>query len=217
MSKAKAKTSIETSSPLGGLSDEDAFSETSAVLMSGPKGRSMSQKDNVRPVSQWLLSDLEFANVFQFVHIDSNSDDNSDMPVAPPMHQKSTAVNPKDSEPKASRATAQLEQGKPIKAIKASSGVLVVPAPTSESSEDLSHLPEFACSAWRTSFLPTLYALLGCSHTPFVLSNDIVKSIQDTVDYAYPDTDFLVRSGDRIYNLVCKDPFTRTYTDKHIV
>ncbi|KAI0244949.1 hypothetical protein BJV78DRAFT_1092706, partial [Lactifluus subvellereus] len=52
---------------------------------------------------------------------------------------------------------------------------------------------------WSTTFLPTLYSRLGCASNPFVLDADMVKVIQDIIDLVYPDTDYQVRTNDRIF------------------
>jgi hypothetical protein len=205
MSKMKTNPCVESHSTLGGLEDDDAFGNIPAVLI--PEGRRANQKDNVCCDLHGLIE--KFTDNIQLVLIDSDSNPDSDTPL--PESQKSTTVDPK--EPKAPKAKSQ--QGTLIKATKASTEVLVV-TPTATESEDLSNLPEFTRAAWPTRFLPTLYTCLGCSHSPFVISLDMVQTIQDVLDYVYPDADYRVRAGDRFYKMVCEDPFMRTHTDRQV-
>lgn len=67
---------------------------------------------------------------------------------------------------------------------------------------DVSTLPEFARSTWGTHFLPMLYNCLGSAADPFFIEGNILKLIQEIHDYAYPDSDYQVRSNDRIFAMV---------------
>jgi hypothetical protein len=60
-------------------------------------------------------------------------------------------------------------------------------------------IPEFACAAWSTRFLPTLYDCLGCAADPFVMDPDMVKCIQEVVDLVHPEADYTVRLNDKIF------------------
>ncbi|KAI0245201.1 hypothetical protein BJV78DRAFT_1140472, partial [Lactifluus subvellereus] len=62
-------------------------------------------------------------------------------------------------------------------------------------------LPEFARAAWSTTFLPTLYDCLGCSGDPFVINSDMVKAIQEVVDFVYPGSNYQVHAGDKLINM----------------
>ncbi|KAF8486342.1 hypothetical protein DFH94DRAFT_614452, partial [Russula ochroleuca] len=97
--------------------------------------------------------------------------------------------------------------GKPVTAIKAtkpnSRGLVV----TGTSASDLSSLPEFAHAAWSTKFLPTLYDCLGCSSNPFVINPNIVKAIQEVVDFAYPGSEYIVCANDKLCRLHEKRAF----------
>ena len=64
--------------------------------------------------------------------------------------------------------------------------------PSLATTSDMTGLPDFACSAWSTSFLPTLYSRLGSSSNPFVMGADMVKVIQEVVDLVFPESDFKV-------------------------
>jgi hypothetical protein len=205
MSKRITEPCVESRSTLGGLEDDDAFGDISAVLK--PEGRCANQKYDVCCDFRGLIE--KFTDNIQLVLIDSDSNTDSDSPS--PESQKFTTVDPK--EPKAPKAMSK--QRNLIKAAKRSTEVLVV-TPTASESEDLSSLPEFTRGDWPTRFLPTLYSCLGCSDSPFVISLDMVQTIQDIVDYVYPDTDYRVRAADRVYKMVCEDPFMRTQTDRHM-
>jgi hypothetical protein len=68
---------------------------------------------------------------------------------------------------------------------------------------DLSRLPEFAHAAQSTKFLPTLYDCLGCSPNPFVINPDIVEAIQEVVDFAYLESEYVICADDRLVTMVC--------------
>ncbi len=70
------------------------------------------------------------------------------------------------------------------------------------STADINTLPEFAHSTWGTTFLLTLYDGLGCARDPFVIDVDMVKVIQEVIDLTYPDSNYQVRLGDRIFTQV---------------
>ncbi|KAF8495421.1 hypothetical protein F5888DRAFT_1635496 [Russula emetica] len=136
----------------------------------------------------------KITNVTQFVHIDNNSDSDSeseDAPTKPPAKgaKKSTTADSKAL--KVSKGKTQPE--KTVKATKATKEVPVANPPF-----DISTLPEFARTNWSTHFLPTLYDCLGCSHDPFVIGSDIVKPIQAVVNAAYPGSGYRVLANDRL-------------------
>jgi len=85
-----------------------------------------------------------------------------------------------------------------------SSSVTDISAP---SDHNVTVLPEFARSAWSTTFLPTLYARLGCSPDPFVIDADMVKVIQEIVDLVYPDIEYQVQVDDKIFTMVSNRVF----------
>ena len=67
---------------------------------------------------------------------------------------------------------------------------------------DAGALPEFARATWSTSFLPTLYKCLACSSDPFVIGPDLVNVVQEIVNIVYPDSNYQVRSNDKIFTMV---------------
>jgi hypothetical protein len=79
---------------------------------------------------------------------------------------------------------------------------LAANTPAAWGNPDPNDLPEFARSAWATTFLPTLYDCLGQSLDPFVIDGDMVKTIQELVDISYPNADYRVCVSGRIYSLV---------------
>jgi hypothetical protein len=193
-SKVNANATVENTSTLGGLEDEDASSEILATLAvsEGP-----SQTNDMH----CFHSPNKHANIIQFVLIDDGGSDSTTIgqplaPTKPPKAARKSTVKPKEQ--KASKA-----MGKPVTAIKATkpnSGGLVV---TGTSASDLSSLPEFACAAWSTKFLPTLYDCLGCSSNPFVINPNIVKAIQEVVDFTYPGSEYIVHANDKLVTMVC--------------
>ncbi|KAF8488710.1 hypothetical protein F5888DRAFT_1809460 [Russula emetica] len=171
-SKVKAKPFHEA---LGGLEDEDALANVAETLALSTGHPMTGQKNN-------------------FVHIDNNSDSDSeseDAPTKPPAKgaKKSTTADSKVL--KVSKGKTQPE--KTVKATKATKEVPVANPPF-----DISTLPEFARTNWSTHFLPTLYDCLGCSHDPFVIGSDIVKPIQAVVNAAYPGSGYRVLANDRL-------------------
>ncbi|KII83567.1 hypothetical protein PLICRDRAFT_180340 [Plicaturopsis crispa FD-325 SS-3] len=69
-------------------------------------------------------------------------------------------------------------------------------------SESVAHLPEFARAAWASAFLPTLYAFLAASETPWSpagADGDLVPALQDIVNTVWPGTNYRVRYNDRIF------------------
>jgi hypothetical protein len=78
--------------------------------------------------------------------------------------------------------------------------------------EDASGLPEFVRAAWKSKFLPTLYAYLGSLERPWDLSeglggSDDVKVIQMLIDIVYPQSGYKVKLNDRIFAMVCVNCF----------
>jgi hypothetical protein len=66
-------------------------------------------------------------------------------------------------------------------------------------------LPAFARVKWSTSFLPTLYACLGSSSSPWKLYEDgssMVDTIQGILDMVYPNSGYRVKLGDKIFSMV---------------
>ncbi|KAF8480609.1 hypothetical protein F5888DRAFT_1825718 [Russula emetica] len=178
-SKVKAKPFHEA---LGGLEDEDTLANVAETLALSTGHPMTGQKNN------------KITNVTQFVHIDNNSDSDSeseDAPTKPPAKgaKKSTTADSKAL--KVSKGKTQPE--KTVKATKATKEVPVANPPF-----DISTLPEFARTNWSTHFLPTLYDCLGCSHDPFVIGSDIVKPIQAVVNAAYPGSGYRVLANDRL-------------------
>ncbi|KAF8488593.1 hypothetical protein F5888DRAFT_1809552 [Russula emetica] len=170
----KSKLSAATP-PLGGLEDEDALANVAETLALSTGHPMTGQKNN-------------------FVHIDNNSDSDSeseDAPTKPLVKgaKKSTTADSKAL--KVSKGKTQPE--KTVKATKATKEVPVANPPF-----DISTLPEFARTNWSTHFLPTLYDCLGCSHDPFVIGSDIVKPIQAVVNAAYPGSGYRVLANDRL-------------------
>ncbi|KAF8487899.1 hypothetical protein F5888DRAFT_1639644 [Russula emetica] len=178
-SKVKAKPFHEA---LGGLEDEDALANVAETLALSTGHPMTGQKNN------------KITNVTQFVHIDNNSDSDSeseDAPTKPPAKgaKKSTTADSKAL--KVSKGKTQPE--KTVKATKATKEVPVANPPF-----DILTLPEFARTNWSTHFLPMLYDCLECSHDPFVIGSDIVKPIQAVVNAAYPGSGYRVLANDRL-------------------
>jgi hypothetical protein len=147
------------------------------------------------------------ADVTQAVFIDSGNEDNSDVPIPAKVKPRSKPhstkvpkpefehtpavpeVKPK-SKPPSANLNPKLEDESPVANI---SGAVA---------SNINTLPAFARSTWGNTFLPTLYDRLGCASDPFVIDIDMVKVIQEVVDLAYPDSDYQVQLGDRIFVLV---------------
>jgi hypothetical protein len=114
-----------------------------------------------------------------------------------------TKVKPKTvRKSKAPTLEAKLKQAKSKPHSVSSTDRASPAANSSAGNSDFNSLPEFARSAWSTSFLPTLYDRLGQSPDPFVIEADMVKAIQEMIDLAYPDTDYQVRASDKIFIMV---------------
>jgi hypothetical protein len=203
-------------STFGGLNDEDA-SATFSPISSNRKF-----KNDVRSFYRHLFPIWKGTDVTQFVAvIDSASEDDSDtIPAktsrAKPV-QKSTSLEVKSKSkprsanlkvPKPEPESAILEaKSKPRSAnLKAPKSEPKIASPSADISEaatsDINTLPEFARSAWSTSFLPTLYNLLGCSDNPFMIDANMLKVIQEVLDYAYPECIYVIGVDDRIFSQV---------------
>ncbi|KAF8493028.1 hypothetical protein F5888DRAFT_1806464 [Russula emetica] len=168
-SKVKAKPFHEA---LGGLEDEDALANVAETLALSIGHPMTGQKNN-------------------FVHIDNNSDSDSeseDAPTKPPAKGAKKLTTAESI-----RKSGKTQPEKTVKATKATKEVPVANPPF-----DISTLPEFARTNWSTHFLPTLYDCLGCSHDPFVIGSDIVKPIQAVVNTAYPGSGYRVLANDRL-------------------
>ena len=147
----------------------------------------------------------------QSVIILSVSDDSDAVPV-----KKKTTIKPKNTQ-KSAAITLKAKPKSNSKS-KPRSASLKVPDPkiecaspaasNSADSRDVNSLPEFARSAWSTSFLLTLYDRLGHASNPFVIDADMVKVIQDIVDIVYPYADYEVSVDDRIFTMVSVLSFT---------
>jgi len=192
---------------LGGLDDDDAFATFSPLKL---KGTGRNRKNEVRG-NQRLFPIRKSADVMQSVIILSASDDSDAVPV-----KKKTTVKPKNSQKSAAiTLEAKLKSNSKSKPRLAN---LKVPDPkieraspaasNSADSHDVNSLPEFARSAWSTSFLPTLYDRLGRASNPFVIDADMVKVIQEIVDIVYPYADYEVSVDDRIFTMVSVLSFT---------
>jgi hypothetical protein len=150
------------------------------------------------------------------VAVDSASED--DVEIIP---TKKSKVKPKTVK---KSATTTLEV-KPIAKSKPRSA-LAVPKPKlnrtspavdiSLATSDINTLPEFARSAWSTSFLPTLYSRLGSAPSPFVIDTDMVNAVQEAVEIVYPDSDYQVRLNDRIFTLVSLLPLYLVSSDQRV-
>jgi hypothetical protein len=100
---------------------------------------------------------------------------------------------------------AQLTKAQPPKAAGQRSSA-PFEAPSSHNSQrqaDINTLPKFARARWSSRFLPTLYDCLGCSDNPFVINPDLLKVVQEVVDFIYPDSVYQVRVTDKFFTLVC--------------
>jgi hypothetical protein len=139
----------------------------------------------------------------QFVEIDS--DDGSD---------EETSLDVREAELKpVGHKTVSKPSARPTSATKESTTKVKKEAPVSVgspdivllSTSDVDGLPEFACAAWSTSFLPTLYNSLGCAPKPWDLpgdGSDMVKFVQEILDTVYPGTGYWVKLNDRIFSMV---------------
>jgi hypothetical protein len=189
--KVKAYESDPTT--LGGLNDDDASATFSPSEFQGT-----GCTNDVRCYKHFMW---KRANITQAVFMESASEGESDS------ISKTSGIVAKPKTVQKSK-TSSLEvktnsKSKPCSIERAST-----PANSSSGNSDFNALPEFARSAWSTSFLPTLYDRLGQSPDPFVIDVDMVKAIQDVVDLAYPETDYQVRASDKIFNMVIALSFT---------
>lgn len=152
----------------------------------------------------------------------SGSEDNSDSDAAPAVKtfttskakptSKARPANPKVLGPKpgAERkpAISEVKPGKSklhsasSKVPKTENGIPHAANILGAATSDINTLPEFARSTWGNTFLPTLYDRLGRAPDPFLIDADMVKVIQEVVDLSYPDSDYQVHLGDRIFALV---------------
>ena len=199
--KTKPKVSEPEDIALGGLDDKDAFATFSPVKLKG------TGRNRTNDVSyQWLFPIWKSADVMQSVIIVSVSEESDAAPV-----KKKTAIKPKTTQksaatklevkpnlnpkPKPRSANLQLPNPKIERTSPAASN--------SGDSHDVNSLPEFARSAWSTSFLPTLYDLLARASDLFVIDADMVKVIQNLVNIVYPYAEYKVTVNDKIFIMVC--------------
>ncbi|KII89806.1 hypothetical protein PLICRDRAFT_174639 [Plicaturopsis crispa FD-325 SS-3] len=81
------------------------------------------------------------------------------------------------------------------------SGSQVLLSSPAHTNADVAHLPEFARAAWSSTFLPTLYAFLAASDTPWSpcpRDQDLVAVFQEIVDACWPGTNYVARN--RLYD-----------------
>jgi hypothetical protein len=149
-------------------------------------------------------------DVMQSVLINSASEDDSN---APPVKTSNTTRHSKPAQKSNTafgakpRSKPESEQKSTITEVKPKSKPRSATETAAETAgvaatADVNTLPEFARSTWGTTFLPTLYDRLGFASDPFLIDVDMVKVIQEVVDLAYPDSDYQVRLGDRIFGQV---------------
>jgi hypothetical protein len=200
-SKAKSGTSGNPSA-LGGLDDEDAVA---TPLKNAGRYR---RKNDVRVIHCPLFRSL---TSLQTVAIESVSESDTDAKTSKAFRKsvKRTAALDHKVKPNFPKSKSHSTSMKDLKAKLERASVVPSESPTSTDlsgslamGSDTTGLPDFARSAWSTSFLPTLYSRLGSSSNPFVLGADMVQVIQEVVNLVYPNSDYQVRVNDRIFTLV---------------
>ena len=137
----------------------------------------------------------------------TNSDNEAEVVVIKP-RPKPVPCNKQVTAPVPTSEVKVKKESKAIAKVKGNSPILVTSNSNAMPSASLNGLPEFACSAWNTKFLPTLNKYLGSLKKPWELSKpketDNVKTVQMILDIVYPCSNYKVTINDRIYIMVCE-------------
>ena len=194
---APGSNGANTMTQSSGLNNEDAFGTFSPEpLITVGTQAAPNHKNDVGCFHRNVFPLRKGTNIKQFVLIHSGDEDDSDViPVKTSNLRPKPKSKPKSGEQKLATSAVEPRSAKVPKPDSSSAEITSAPA----SSNIINTLPEFARSTWGTTFLPTLYDRLGRSPDPFVIDVDMVKVIQEVVDLAYPDSDYQVRLGDRIF------------------